>query len=215
LPRPADALAIAEPAAEVDALRRAALAGLAGLSVAYAVFARDGRRRNVIGLLGLVAVALTVATAAVGWAPSAVDGVPLAVQLALLSVSAGGALAALTLGHWYLVTPRLSVQPLVLLTRVLAVVIAIQLAVFAVWAAFGSGPAQAAFQAVSGPHALYGWLRLLVTLAFPFVLVLMAHQTARSRSMESATGLLYIAVAAIFAGTIGAAALYVTSGLLV
>jgi hypothetical protein len=33
--------------------------------------------------------------------------------------------------------------------------------------------------------------------------------------MESATGLVYIAVAAVLAGTIGAAALYVTSGILI
>jgi hypothetical protein len=43
----------------------------------------------------------------------------------------------------------------------------------------------------------------------------MALRTAQTRSMESATGLLYINLAAVLAGTIGAAALYVSSGLLV
>jgi hypothetical protein len=42
----------------------------------------------------------------------------------------------------------------------------------------------------------------------------MAWRTAMTRSMESATGLLYINLAAVMAGTIGATALYVSSGLL-
>ena len=42
-----------------------------------------------------------------------------------------------------------------------------------------------------------------------------AIQTARSRSMESATGLLYINVGTIAAGTILAAGLYFGAGLLV
>ena len=58
-------------------------------------------------------------------------------------------------------------------------------------------------------------LRLLVTIAFPIVLVWMAWRTALTRSMESATGLLYINFAAVLAGTIGAAALYVSTGILV
>ena len=58
-------------------------------------------------------------------------------------------------------------------------------------------------------HGLSFWA------AFPIVLVWMAWRTALTRSMESATGLLYINFAAVLAGTIGAAALYVSSGILV
>jgi hypothetical protein len=43
----------------------------------------------------------------------------------------------------------------------------------------------------------------------------MALRTAQTRSMESSTGLLYINLAAVLAGTIGAAALYVSGGILV
>jgi len=127
----------------------------------------------------------------------------------------GGALAALVLGHWYLVTPRISTTPLVLLTRVLAAAVALQLALFTIWALFGGGPGQLPFESLTGSAALYGWLRLVVSLIFPLVLAIMAWRTTLTRSMESATGLLYIAIAAIAAGTIGAAALYVTQGVLV
>jgi hypothetical protein len=97
----------------------------------------------------------------------------------------------------------------------LAVVMFVQLSLFLVWALFGGGPGQVAFESVTGSAAVLGWLRLAITLVFPLVLAVMAWRTAQTRSMESATGLLYIAVAAIAAGTIGAATLYVTQGLLV
>ena len=51
-------------------------------------------------------------------------------------------------------------------------------------------------------------------LVFPLIVSWAALQTARTRSMESATGLLYINVGAIAAGTILAAGLYFGAGLL-
>ena len=63
--------------------------------------------------------------------------------------------------------------------------------------------------------ALFVWLRLLVGLVFPLIVSWAAVQTARTRSMESATGLLYINVGTIAAGTILAAGLYFGAGLLV
>jgi hypothetical protein len=67
---------------------------------------------------------------------------------------------------------------------------------------------------LSGPWAQFVWLRLLVGLIFPLVVSWAAIQTARSRSMESATGLLYINVGSIAAGTILAAGLYFGAGLI-
>jgi hypothetical protein len=213
----APALVIRLPPADLELLRRAALATFAGLAITSVVVGGNPvrLRRQAVALATLVAGGLTLAAAAFGWAPSAPDGVPLLLQLMLLSLASGGALAALVLGHWYLVTPRVSERPLLLQARVLAGVLVLQLAVFATWALFGGGPRQAAFESLTGGAALFGWLRLVVSLVFPLVLVTMAWATARTRSMESATGLLYIAVAAIFAGTIGAATLYLAEGVLV
>jgi hypothetical protein len=120
------------------------------------------------------------------------------------------------LGHWYLVTPRLPEAPLVRFARWLGVVLALQLGLFVAWLGLGAGPAGTpAFAALVGPWALFVWLRLLVGLVFPLVVSWAAVQTARSRSMESATGLLYINVGTIAAGTILAAGLYFGAGLLV
>ena len=105
------------------------------------------------------------------------------------------------LGHWYLVTPKLPEAPLILLARVLLVVVAIQVVLFVAWVGTGAGPADAApFGALTGPWALFVWLRLIVGLIFPLIVSWAAVQTARTRSMESATGLLYINVGTIAAG---------------
>src|SRR5258707_862037 len=58
-------------------------------------------------------------------------------------------------------------------------------------------------------------LLFVAIVAFPLVVCWASVQTARSRSMESATGLLYINVGSIAAGTILAAGLYFGAGLLV
>jgi hypothetical protein len=90
----------------------------------------------------------------------------------------------------------------------------LQILLFVVWTTLGGGPGQEAFDAFEDSLLLV-LMRLLITLIFPLVLCYMALRTAQTRSMESATGLLYINLAAVMAGTIGAAALYVSSGLLV
>jgi hypothetical protein len=169
-----------------------------------------------VGAMGVACfgAALAVGGAAFGWAPTGVDAVPLLVQLVVLSLATGGSMAAVILGHWYLVTPKISDKPLVLQARLLLGVIGLQLLLFIVWTTLGGGPGQDAFDAFTGGNLLLVVLRLLVSLLFPLVLCWMAWRTALTRSMESATGLLYINLAAVMAGTIGAAALYVSTGLL-
>jgi len=134
----------------------------------------------------------------------------------LLAAVLGGVWAAMVLGHWYLVTPRLPEAPLVRISRWLGLALTAQLGLFVAWLALGAGPAGTpAFAALFGPWALFVWLRVLVGLIFPLIVSWAAVQTARTRSMESATGLLYINVGTIAAGTILAAGLYFGAGLLV
>ena len=214
LPPPGDLVIVASSPA-LTAARQLALVAFAALSIAY-LFALRGRLPTLPTAVATLAAAATVlVAAALGWAPTLPDAVPLLVQLAVLSVVTGGSLAAIVLGHWYLVTPRLSERPLVLQSRWLLAAIGLQVLLFVVWTTLGGGPGQAAFEALAGGTLLLVVLRLLVSLAFPLVLTYMATRTAVTRSMESATGLLYINLAAVMAGTIGAAALYVSGGILV
>ncbi|HUG49049.1 MAG TPA: hypothetical protein VMP67_11635 [Candidatus Limnocylindria bacterium] len=214
LPLPSS-LVIVGASMEIDLARRVSLAAFALLAFAQVFAIRRNSGEGLVAGLALAAGALTLIAAAVGWAPSLADSVPLLIQLAVLSAASGGALATLVLAHWYLVTPRLSERPLVVLTRLLTLTVCLQLALFVVWATLGGGPGQGAFDAFTGGQLFLVILRFVVSLLFALVLCWMALRTAQTRSMESATGLLYIDLAAILAGTIGAAALYVSSGLLV
>lgn len=166
--------------------------------------------------IALAAAAGTLLAGALAWGGDAMGTISLLAQLAVVTASTGGVFAAMILGHWYLVTPKLPEAPLILLARVLFVVIAVQVVLFWAWVATGAGPADVApFAALVGPWALFVWLRLIVGLVFPLIVSWASVQTARTRSMESATGLLYINVGSIAAGTILAAGLYFGAGLLV
>ena len=200
-----------------DAPRRAALAAFVGIALVALLLRRRSATWGARGeLLAVSAGALTVIFGALGWGDGPVGAAALLVQLAVLFAAIGGVFAAMILGHWYLVTPKLPEAPLILLARVLLVVMAIQVGLFVAWVALGAGPADPApFSALTGEWALFVWLRLIVGLIFPLVVSWAAVQTARTRSMESATGLLYINVGTIAAGTILAAGLYFGAGLLV
>jgi hypothetical protein len=207
---------VADPA--FDAPRRIAMAVFVVLAVVTVVALGRGRRGIWPGTAGLAAGVASLAIGALGWGSGgAITTLMLGIQLLVLAFATGGVFAAMILGHWYLVTPRLPEAPLVLISRLLMAVVAVQLALFVLWVGAGIGPGATGgpFAALVGPWALFVWLRLLVGLVFPLVVSWAAVQTARSRSMESATGLLYINVGTIAAGTIVAAGLYFGAGLLV
>ena len=196
--------------------RRLALAALPVLAVIYGIAVWRGRRATPVAIAGLAAAGLVLVAGALSWGGGGLASLLLAVELAGLSAALGGVWAAMILGHWYLVTPKLPEAPLIRFARWLGIGLALQLVLFFVWLGVGAGPAGTPwFAALVGPWALFVWLRLLVGLVFPLVVSWAAVQTARTRSMESATGLLYINVGTIAAGTILAAGLYFGAGLLV
>jgi hypothetical protein len=200
-----------------DLPRRASLA-VFSVAALLALVVRRGSSiwADRLDVVAVAAAAATVIFGSLGWGGTPAGAAALLVQLAVLFAAIGGVFAAMILGHWYLVTPRLPEAPLILLSRILLAVMAIQVALFVAWVGLGIGPANGGpFSALTGPWALFVWLRLIVGLIFPLFVSWAAVQTARTRSMESATGLLYINVGTIAAGTILAAGLYFGAGLLV
>ncbi|MFL5755042.1 MAG: hypothetical protein ACJ77N_01975 [Chloroflexota bacterium] len=201
-----------------DVPRRVALVAFVVLAAIATVQLARGRRATASLVGGVAAGGAVLVLGAFAWGGGALGGIPLVVQLAVLAAATGGVFAAMILGHWYLVTPKLPEGPLVLFARLLLAVVSLQVVLFVAWAATNAGPGAPAggpFAVLVGPWALFVWLRLLVGLVFPLVVSWAAVQTARTRSMESATGLLYIDVGAVAAGTILAAGLYFGAGLLV
>jgi hypothetical protein len=212
LPVPAGMAIRPDPA--LDGPRTALLGAFVLLAAATFVAVAAGRRAAPIGLAGIACGAGAAIVAAIGWSGGLAAGIPAAVQLLVLAGATGGALAAMVLGHWYLVTPHLPEAALVLGARALTAIVALQVILFLVWTATGVGTDRP-FGALVGSAAVFVWLRLTIGLLFPLVVSWMAVRTARTRSMESATGLLYIDTAAVMAGTIVAAGLWFGAGLLV
>ncbi len=199
-----------------DQPRRLALGLFCVLAAVYVVRLARGNRAPLVAAAAMAAAAATLLCGAFGWGGGILVAIPLLVQLVVLALATGGVLAAMILGHWYLVTPKLPEAPLILISRLLLAVLGLQVVLFAVWAATGAGPGGGGpFTVLVGPWAMFVWLRLIVGLIFPLIVSWAAVQTARSRSMESATGLLYINVGTIAAGTILAAGLFFGAGLLV
>jgi hypothetical protein len=205
-----------------DLPRRVALAAFIVLALVTLVAIAQRRPATLPGIAGLGAGLLVLLLGALTWGGGIAGAIPLAIQLVTLALATGGVFAAMILGHWYLVTPKLPEAPLVLISRRLLWIVGVQALLFVGWVGFGIGPGVATgagghgpFGALGGPWALFVWLRLVIGLVFPLIVSWAAVQTARTRSMESATGLLYIDVGAIAAGTILAAGLYFGAGLLV
>jgi hypothetical protein len=216
------ALSIPAPSPPLPEIRFLASCAFAVLAIAWAALLARPRPALVTGiaaiaagLVALAAVALMSTPALIDWTIYPAFAVPVFVELAVLSFVTGGSMATIVLGHWYLVTPKLSERPLILQTQMLLGGLILQALLFVTWTTLGGGPVQSAFSAFTTGPVLLVALRLIITIAFPVVLTWMAWRTARTRSMESATGLLYINFAAVMAGTIGAAALYLSSGILV
>jgi hypothetical protein len=215
LPALSPALAVRADAAG-EAPRLLALTALPIIAAIYGVALMRGGRAVPVAAVGLAAAALVLVAGALSWGGGGVGSALLLVELVAIAAALGGVWSAMLLGHWYLVTPRLPEAPLVRFCRWLTLALAVQVALFVAWIGLGAGPDGApAFAALVGPWALFVWLRLLVGLVFPLIVSWAAIQTARSRSMESVTGLLYINVGTIAAGTILAAGLYFGAGLLV
>ncbi|MDO8795168.1 MAG: hypothetical protein Q7J25_11170 [Vicinamibacterales bacterium] len=112
----------------------------------------------------------------------------------------GGSCTAMILGHWYLVIPSLEVRHLQSIVKVqigsLVVRIAVVgAAVFAGLALFEARPAadvENFRHYITSLDGIFFWQRVLFGLAGPAVLSYLTWETAKIRSTQSATGILYV-----------------------
>jgi hypothetical protein len=137
-------------------------------------------------------------------------GAPLAVLAGALAL--GAALTGLSLGHWYLVSPTLSVKPLIQVTFVCLAALIAQLALLPLLI-LAPGPRPERIQALFSEYLVFFGVRVLFGLIVPLVAAVMVWRTARIRSLDSATGLFYIVAALILAGEIAARTLFFLTGI--
>jgi hypothetical protein len=110
----------------------------------------------------------------------------------------GSALTAMLMGHSYLIAPSMSLRPLLLLIGAVAVSAAARMAAagFGLWR-WTAGPAAGT---LDNETVLLLLVRWAVGFAGVLALTWMAWRTARIRSTQSATGILYVVVIFCFLG---------------
>ena len=154
--------------------------------------------RPVIAGTGIVAGIAAIFAQAIA---STVGGPPVQAMTIISFFSSalllGGACTAMILGHWYLVIPSLQVSHLQSIVklhmasmalRVLVVAAAIFVAIVS-WEP-GLGPSFRSY--IFSIAGIFFWQRVLFGLLGPAVLSYLTWETAKIRSTQSATGILYV-----------------------
>jgi protein NrfD len=195
----------------------ATVTGLAGLGVAEAAiviyWASVGRglasiRPALVALAcGGGLVALTAQ--AVAATANAATGFTVLTFASFVSSAAllGGASTAMILGHWYLILPSMQVSHLQsmvklhiasLVVRIVVVIAAVTVAIVT-WQP-GLGPSFRHYILSAG--GIFFWQRVLFGLGGPLVLAYLTWETAKIRSTQSATGILYVDFFAVIVGEV-------------
>jgi hypothetical protein len=151
--------------------------------------------------LGIVAIAR----------PGALESDPIGTGLGLAAlplgaVAIGGTDGAMLLGHWYLVTPKLSPGPLRRASLTVVAAVALQIALVAIVWLRGdlTGTWETALSVALG-------LRIGVGLFMTLIVALAAWWTA-GMNTQSSTGLLYVALGCAFAGEVSARVIFFLTG---
>ena len=183
--------------------RRGMVIAFAAVSVAYLAASVLGLRRSLLAIGGGIVGMLALATLAAGGAT--LSPLLFSVQLVLAALALGAVNAAMLLGHWYLVTPKLSPTPLRRMMWLLLAALAVQGLAFAVAVLTTDA------DPLADPIAPLIWLRLAVGILLPIGITVLAMLASRAASLQASTGLLYIGLAFIMAGSIaGASITYLT-----
>jgi len=134
----------------------------------------------------------------------------------LSTIAMGAAMTGMLLGHWYLVTPELSLVPIKRLTGILVGVLMAQgiLLVFTVWPDIGAVPdslvPRVQHLLLGYPYFLLG--RALVGLVGTCGLAVLTMWLLQEASTQAATGFLYTAVLTITVGELIARFLFQLTG---
>jgi hypothetical protein len=172
------------------------------LAYLVASIARWPRSALAMGVAG-VGMASLVTLAVAGGTRS---GALFAGQLITASLALGAVTAAMLLGHWYLVTPKLSPTPLRRMMRLGIAALAAKAIVTAVsLATLGGDP-------LAGDLGWLTALRLAAGIGLPIAITVLAVLASRSASLQASTGLLYVGLALVIAGSIAGSSISYLTG---
>ena len=169
----------------------------------------------IASIAGAVAVVLHGVAAARPMTDPTLSAVSALSSAALL----GGTCTSMVLGHWYLVLPSLEVLHLQRLVRYHLVTLAIRVAIVAIVLVLAREVPLATGQSleryVTSISGIFFWQRMLFGLAAPVVLGYLTWETAKIRSTQSATGILYVDFFTVVVGEMLASYVLLSAGLAV
>lgn len=162
--------------------------------------------RDAVGVITIVAGMFDLVLAAVARPSTSPFDVFALLALPLGALALGGADAAMLLGHWYLVTPKLSTAPLQRAALVLVAAVTLQLVLVVVAVARGQLSLH-----LDTPFVIAAGLRVGVGVFMTLAVALAAWWTARMNTQAS-TGLLYVGLGCVLAGEVSARVLFFLAG---
>jgi hypothetical protein len=116
----------------------------------------------------------------------------------------GSVMLTMVFGHWYLVIPKLPIDHLARLTKVLIAAIAFRIVTILVSLVVLQVerplPLTAVLRELMVGQAMFFWPRILFGVLVPVILAVMIRSTVQIRHTQAATGLLYLAVVALLFG---------------
>ena len=146
------------------------------------------------------------------WAPTLGASYALSSGLFLGSVIFG-----MVLGHWYLVLPTLPIDPLRDLTRLMLVSLTFKIGLtvvtLLVYFSEGGPGFQETITRFTGLGGLFFWTRVLFGFIGPAAICYMTWETVKINSIQSATGLLYVATILVLIGEPVSKFIYLTTSL--
>lgn len=180
----------------------------------FAVFMGWDPIGRLAGIAGAIAGAVVVVCFAGMLAPPTWGYPGSLLALVAGTLAMGAVSVSMVWGHWYLTEGSLPSWPLRDLAWILIAALAFQAIVVAVNLVIPvrsvPTPSNPVNVGLFENPALY--LRLAVGIAFPVILAILSLKTTQLRAMQSATGLLYICMGAVFAGEVLAKGLMFLTG---
>ncbi len=141
----------------------------------------------------------------------------LVVNALTAAVILGSVLGAMITGHWYLVQHKLSLRPILNSSRLyLASAVArTAVVVSTLFFSWNLAHPSHSLYLLSGPgfETMVFWFRVIVGLALPLVFGLMVWHSAKIRSTQSATGILYATIVLVMIGEVSAKVLAIATGI--
>jgi hypothetical protein len=177
-----------------------------GLTVAHIATLYLPARGQGRGFLVAASLAALATTALDGWraARGAAGAWWFGASALAAAALLGSVIVAMILGHWYLVRWSLPAGHLVRYSLVMAWAVGLRAALLAAaLLAFGAaspGGLRGHLAALAIERAVFFWPRIAFGIVGPAVFAYMVYETARIRSTQSATGILYIAVIFVLMG---------------